>query len=558
MDNIKTRDHIRNVKTFDRAKNFADRTVRDATKTKDNAQEAQAESTQSDPTQYATDTALQKGKTIAHHALRRPMGRAQRTRHKLQLAKQETREAYSALRKSGKAENPTKTPAGKTARKTANKTVKQAGKASVKTAKATGKTVKGAAKGAKVATKSAVTATKASAKGAVVTAKAAKLALMKTRLLIIKAKLTIKAVIATVKLVVIAVKSLAGLIAVGGWVVVLIIILVGIILAYLSSPAGIFYSGEDDPELGRSMPEVVMELTQEFHAQTDEIAARVPHDRQERANMHIRWDEVLAVYAVKLTTDDDFGMDVVTLDDERVDMLRGVLHDMATMGYAIRVEVQEQTVTNEDGEERVETISIRVLLFNIEQKMPDEMVVEYGFSAEQHEMLQELLHPDNAMLWAQLLGGFSGDGGDILTGYENMVSLGMFNWMFEGRHRISSHFGWRTHPIHGDRRHHNGLDIAAPRNTPILAMADGTVVVANGTDSWGGGWGYHVIIEHVDGYRTIYAHANSISVVRGQAVRQGEVIAHVGTTGSSTGYHLHVEVRLNGTPVDPLRYFRAA
>ena len=103
--------------------------------------------------------------------------------------------------------------------------------------------------------------------------------------------------------------------------------------------------------------------------------------------------------------------------------------------------------------------------------------------------------------------------------------------------------------------YHGGTDIAAPAGTPILAAADGTVEIANGTDAWGGGYGYYVKIRHNDSLETLYAHCSSLCVSAGQKVKQGEVIAYVGTTGNSTGNHLHFEVRVDGQKTDALAYF---
>ena len=99
------------------------------------------------------------------------------------------------------------------------------------------------------------------------------------------------------------------------------------------------------------------------------------------------------------------------------------------------------------------------------------------------------------------------------------------------------------------------MDIPAPTGTPVLAMADGIVIRANSTDSWGGGWGFFVKIQHCDTYSTLYAHFSMISVVYGQEVSQGEVIGYIGSTGWSTGPHLHFEVYRNGVRVDPMGFF---
>lgn len=115
---------------------------------------------------------------------------------------------------------------------------------------------------------------------------------------------------------------------------------------------------------------------------------------------------------------------------------------------------------------------------------------------------------------------------------------------------ITSTFGYRIHPIFGDRRLHSGLDFRAGAGTPIVAAAPGEVVFAG----MRGGYGNCVIIDHGGGVATLYAHQSAIRVRTGQQVGRGEVIGAAGATGFATGPHLHFEVRANGTPVDPLAY----
>lgn len=114
--------------------------------------------------------------------------------------------------------------------------------------------------------------------------------------------------------------------------------------------------------------------------------------------------------------------------------------------------------------------------------------------------------------------------------------------------RVSSGFGPRFHPVLGHRRMHKGVDLAAPSGAPIVAAASGRVVAAG----WHGGYGRQVAIAHADGIKTTYSHMSAIAAVPGTSVSQGQVIGYVGSSGLSTGPHLHYEVYRNGRLVNPL------
>lgn len=115
---------------------------------------------------------------------------------------------------------------------------------------------------------------------------------------------------------------------------------------------------------------------------------------------------------------------------------------------------------------------------------------------------------------------------------------------------VTCPYGWRTHPIYGDRRYHSGTDLGAAAGTPIKAIAAGTVTSA----SYSNAYGYHVSISHGNGYGSMYGHMTNYIVSAGQYVSQGQVIGYVGSTGWSTGPHLHLEMYLNGATVNPMDY----
>lgn len=126
-------------------------------------------------------------------------------------------------------------------------------------------------------------------------------------------------------------------------------------------------------------------------------------------------------------------------------------------------------------------------------------------------------------------------------------ALGRFLWPARGV--FTSPFGMRRHPIFGIRRMHTGQDIAAPYGTLLVAAADGRVMYTG----WFGGYGKIVLLDHGEGVSSLYAHLSRILVHPGAAVRRGQAIARVGSTGYSTGPHVHFEIRINGRPVDPAR-----
>lgn len=416
------------------------------------------------------------------------------------------------------------------------KSVKQSTKG-IKTVQRTAKTTQQTAKAAAKATQKTAQAAKATAKSAATGAKAA-----------------VKATIATVK-------GLISAIAAGGWVAVLIILLICLIAMVSGSCFGLFFSS-DLTGTGTSVTQAVSTLNEEYMAHMQEIEAATPHDRQEITSndgvLSINWEDILAVFSAKVTGAED-GVQVASLDDAQLDELRNIMWEMNAISSVTRTEKREVEITevDENGKKitRTETVPETILEISITHKTPEEMARQYNFNFRQNEYLSLMSEPENKNLWAELLGGFVGGGGEIMDPNTDWEGIGIFQWPLPQNYTITSLFGYREDPFTGEISYHGGTDIAAPGGTPILAAADGTVSIANGTDSWGGSYGYHVKIGHADSFETLYAHCSSICVTEGQQVKQGEVIAYVGTTGSSTGNHLHFEVRQNGERMDALRFF---
>ena len=427
---------------------------------------------------------------------------------------------------------------------TSVKSIKGKPQKAVKNASRSMKSIKQSTKGIKTAQRTAKT-TQQTAQAAKATAKSAATG----------AKAAAKATIATVK-------GLISAIAAGGWVAVLIILLICLIAMVSGSCFGLFFSS-DPTGTGTSVTQAVSTLNEEYMAHMQEIEAATPHDRQEITSndgvLSINWEDILAVFSAKVTGAED-GVQVASLDDAQLDELRNIMWEMNAISSGTRTEKREVEITevDENGKEitRTETVPETILEISITQKTPEEMARQYNFNFRQNEYLSLMSEPENKNLWAELLGGFVGGGGEIMDPNTDWEGIGIFQWPLPQSYTITSLFGYREDPFTGEISYHGGTDIAAPGGTPILAAADGTVSIANGTDSWGGSYGYHVKIGHADSFETLYAHCSSICVTEGQQVKQGEVIAYVGTTGSSTGNHLHFEVRQDGERVNALGFFK--
>ena len=223
----------------------------------------------------------------------------------------------------------------------------------------------------------------------------------------------------------------------------------------------------------------------------------------------------------------------------------------------VKYEKRTRTVTDKDGNKTQETYTIAIpisdlneIYTNLEHTLGRTITNENKVNAAQiySRVLYGHSLPENENIgedeWKKGVGT-----DETYTGGGNFASPLGANW----RSMVTSEFGWRPNPFGGSGGEgHSGLDLGEPKGTPIHAARDG--VVSGVVDSGSSGYGYHVVIDHGDGMVTLYGHCSKVYVRSGQTVKQGDVIAAVGSTGRSTGNHLHFEIRVNGKAVNPRNY----
>ena len=352
--------------------------------------------------------------------------------------------------------------------------------------------------------------------------------------------------------------SLVVAIATGISVALSIIIVISLVAFVSGSAYGIFFAADAPNAASVTVREAVETLTEEYRDRLEEISDTVQHDRQDiTANddvYYIRWQDVLAVFSSYVSGNEQ-GAPVAALTEEQVDKLRETMWAMNAVDYSTHPESTTIDTTDEDGNPTTTEITETVLVIELTHKTPDEMAADYHFTTRQNTYLQLLQDPQYEELWAELLGGFAQGGGELMNPDSTRTPTGTLQWPLPVAGTITSQFGHRVDPITGEVSSHTGTDIACAEGTPILAAADGTVTVANSLDSWGGSYGYYIQIDHGGGLETLYAHCSSICVTTDQQVQAGQVIGYVGHTGRATGNHLHLEVHVNGSRTDAMRYF---
>ena len=372
------------------------------------------------------------------------------------------------------------------------------------------------------------------------------------------ARKTITAVRSVIRNFLTSLHSLVVAIATGISVALSIIIVISLVAFVSGSAYGIFFAADAPNAASVTVREAVETLTEEYRDRLEEISDTVQHDRQDiTANddvYYIRWQDVLTVFSSYVSGNEQ-GTPVAALTEEQLDKLRETMWAMNAVDYSTRVETAVIETTDKNGKSTTTEITETVLVIELTHKTPDEMAVDYHFTTRQNTYLQLLQDPQYEELWAELLGGFEQGGGKLMNPDSTRIPTGTLQWPLPVAGTITSQFGYRVDPITGEVSSHTGTDIACAEGTPILAATDGTVIVANGLDSWGGSYGYYIQIDHGGGLETLYAHCSSICVAASQQVQAGQVIGYVGHTGRATGSHLHLEVHVNGSRTDAMRYF---
>jgi len=302
------------------------------------------------------------------------------------------------------------------------KTIKQASATAKGTVKTASKSIKTAEKTAKASIKTTQQAAKAAQRTAQATARAARAAAhaarAAARAAVAAAKVAAKATIAAVKAIIAATKALIAAIAAGGWIAVLVIIVICLIGMIIGSCFGIFFSGEDSGT-GQTMQTAVQEINDDYQQQIDTTKANLSHDVLEMSGSRAVWPEVLAVYAVKTTTDPDNPQEVATIDDSKKAILTDIFWEMNQISS--RTETRTETVITEtdDGNgnivETETTVTQTYLYITVSHKTAEEMAAQYGFDEEQKEQLAELLAEENRSLWSAVLYGIYTEDGAIVS-----------------------------------------------------------------------------------------------------------------------------------------------
>ena len=434
MPDIKTRDVVKGtVKVIDKSAVAAERMKDAYVRTKDKAEHG-IFAAESSPEEYAADRTLTGTETAAHeavHGLDKAGRKGVKTtkeniskakdyfqRRKTDLPKKQAKDAMRRVRRSADATQKTiKTVdrSGKTIKQTAKSTGKAAVKTTQKTIKTAEQTVRTTVKTTQAAAKTAQKTAQATAKAAKTAAQTARAAAKATAAGI---KAAVKATAAAVKAIIAGTKALIAAIAAGGWIAVVVIIIICLIGLIVGSCFGIFFSGEDSGT-GQTMRQAVQEINADYQSQIDTTRANIAYDELEMSGSRAVWPEVLAVYAVKTTTDPDDPQEVATVDDSKKAILKDIFWRMNELSSRTESKTEEVITETDDGHgnivETTTTVTRTYLYITVSHKTADEMADLYGFNEEQRQQLSELLAEENNSLWSAVLYGISVGDGEIVT-----------------------------------------------------------------------------------------------------------------------------------------------
>ena len=329
--------------------------------------------------------------------------------------------------------------------------------------------------------------------------------------------------------------SLLALLGAGG-VVLLLAMVIGAAAAVIGSPMGILFADESNDPNSIPIAEIVADTNADFGAAINDIVSAHPecsettitYDYEDGHTWASYWPEVLAIFAVHTNLNSD--SDVVVINAAQMQRIQDTFWAMHEITY----EVEEVDTTPEPTEDDPdpEQQTDYILHITVSSKTVDELAELYNFTQDQNDILHELLSDEMRPSLLALCGGTS-------------VADGELCWPLPGHTYISCHFG--EVDAFGNAGH-RGTDIPAPEGTPILAAHSGTVLVSGWNDSYGN----QVLLDNGAGLSTRYAHMTQTAVTAGEAVTAGQVIGYVGSTGDSTGNHLHFEVMQNGVRMNPL------
>ncbi len=231
-------------------------------------------------------------------------------------------------------------------------------------------------------------------------------------------KAAAKATVAAVKAIIAGTKALISAIAAGGWVAVVIIIVVCLIALIVGSCFGIFFSGEDSGS-SMTMQSVVQEINTDYQTQLDTTKTNISYDVLEMSGSRAVWPEVLAVYAVKTTTDPNNPQDVATMDASKKAILKDIFWQMNTISSRTETKTEEIITETDDGHgnivETKTTVTRTYLYISVAHKTAGEMADKFGFNADQRKQLAELLAEENRSMWSAVLYGIYTEDGQIVS-----------------------------------------------------------------------------------------------------------------------------------------------